>query len=281
MRSHGTGDEQGADTGVDVVGPFAKRSSMVRVGLERDDAEFRGQGVVERIDTHRFAHRTERPQQVDRGMECGLHIGLHRGERGISEHTESHSRDVAAQQRGVIDRSAGHGREGVGAVGHGSAERTKVVERHRERLDTDEAHQAIRGLQAHRAAQRSRNADRASRVGAEADGHQAGTNRCPRAAARPAGYTADVPRIGGRCRHDTAGEFMGGGLPRHQRTGRAQVADHLCVVVLRRVGVERRTTPRGKPRHVDDVLHADEHPVQRTAIDARGEIGVGPVGLGQ
>ena len=65
------------------------------------------------------------------------------------------------------------------------------------------------------------------------------------------------------------------GFPGHESTCCAQPGNHVSVGFDRSDGVERRATPGRVTGHVDDVLHADQHTVEGSAVATGGQLGIG------
>ena len=129
-------------------------------------------------------------------------------------------------------------------------------------------------------------AQRAAEVGAVGDGDHAGGQRDGGAAATAPATAAQVVGVARRAEDGVEGvrarpEFGRVALAQDDRTGGAQALDDEVVLVGHVVGVDGRAEGRADARRRDEVLDHDGQPVQRARRPARGEGGVGAIGVGQ
>ncbi len=169
-------------------------------------------------------------------------------------------------------------------VGDASRERSHVIHRRRERDHPVGGHVAERGFQPDAAARRCGNPNRSAGVGADARQGHAGDDADGRAAARSAGRPRGVERMARRTERRflvgrAEGEFVQVGLADQHGPGRSETGNHGGVSIGAVAFTHARGGGRRQAADVDQVLHRDRDPVQRSAIDAGRQLVVGAVGL--
>ena len=129
-------------------------------------------------------------------------------------------------------------------------------------------------------------AQRAAEVGAVGDGDHARGQGDGRAAAAAPATAGEVVGVARRAEDGVEGVRAGAelgdvALAQDDRAGGAQPLDDEVVLIRHVVGVDGRAEGRADARRRDEVLDHDGQPVQRARRPARGEGGVGGIGVGQ
>ena len=198
------------------------------------------------------------------------------------------------RERGGVVGDGMMGRVGVGrivagdrledhrAVARGARHRPDGVEAPRQGHARGLRHPAERRLQAGDPAQRRWDADAAARVGAEAAVEETGRGAAPGSRARPPRPPVVVPRVAvDRERAGGVGrahrELHRRGLAHDDGAVVAQTRDDRRVAALLPFGIEDAALGGGRPfAGRDDVLDTERDALERAAVDARREVGVGP-----
>ena len=200
------------------------------------------------------------------GVVVGGDADLLPGHPGVDPgHHVRHRHVDRARVATVVTGHRGHHQRGVDDV---AAERSHMVERPRQRRDTDPRGAAEGRLEADGAAQRRRDADRSAGVAAERDMHDAGTYRSPRTSAGSARGAVGRPRVtsgGGRC---AIGEFVGVGLADQDHPGLVQLRDGRRIGFRHVVGALRRARGGLDPGRVVEVLDSQRNTMQRSTVIA-------------
>ena len=276
-----------------IAEPLAQRRLMDRVGLAQHDHHAAGCPIGERRQTQLAYRAAEVFEYLDGGGDA-LPRRLVRRIVVLVEVTDqpdAQSFDVARERGAVVGhRAVGARRVGGVVPGHrlqhdrailrGPRHRAGMVEREGERQDAGAADPAIARLQPGETAKRGGAADRAAGVAAGAAEHEARGDRRPGAAARPAGEAARVPRVARRRpgqieRRAAEREFMGGELADHDRAGIGQTPDRCRILLRHMVDQDLRMAGRRHALGLVDVLEADRDAVQRAAVIAGHDLGLG------
>ena len=188
------------------------------------------------------------------------------------------------QRRGVVGVGPGDGGQHGGRVPGGAGHGADVVERFRQRPDAGAADPPVGGLEPHDAAGGGGEADRAPGVAAQRGVALPGRRGDAGAARRDAGPEVGAPGVD-RDRqvrvvaaHGALGERE---LAQDYRAGRPQPRDDRAVGVGCEVAAHHRAAPRRDAGRVAEVLHRHRDAVQRAAVVARGDRGLGGLGLGE
>ena len=130
----------------------------------------------------------------------------------------------------------------------------------------------VRRFDAGHAAQRRRDPDRATRVGAEAEQHLARGQRCAGAAAGATGHPSGVPGVAGRGSHDAVRELVGVRLADRHRTGLLEQLHAAGVGRGDEVLAGLRARGGGHAAEVVEVLHAEGDAVQGPPVAPPGDL---------
>ena len=190
------------------------------------------------------------------------------------------SRDRPAQAARVLRVVARQRLQDQRAVLDGPRERPAVIERVRVGDDAGAAHQPERGHQADDAAERRRAPDRSAGVRAERHRDQPGGDGGARARRGAAREVREVPRIARRRprqieRRAGVRHLVGGQLAEEHGAGVVEPARRGGVLGGNPVDEDARVARRQDALRVVDVLQRERDAVQRAAVLARGDLGLG------
>ena len=238
-----------------------------RLDLEEHQGRVR-QARERRRQPYLLDARSRLDQAIDDAVEVSAQFGL-----GALEELTRDGQPRRLHRLGD-QRAAGHDPEHQRGVLHRAREGADVVQRVSQGHDAVERDEAVRPLETDDAVVGRGSQDGADGLRAERHRHRARRHRGRGAGRRPAGRVGGVPRIRRRGRI-AVGELCRVRLAEHDGAGRAQPRHARRVARGPRVRKRARARRRRHAGDVDDVLHADRHPVQRAERGAGAHGGIG------
>ena len=193
-------------------------------------------------------------------------------------------RNRSTQAARVLRVVAGQGLQHQRAVLHRPAERPAVVERVGVGDHAGATHQTERGHQAGDTAERRRAPDRSSGIGAERHRDQAGRDGGSRACGGAAREVREVPGVArGRPRQierrPRVRHLVGGQLPEQHGAGLVELRGRGSVLGGDPVDEDARVRGGQDASRIVDVLEGEGDSVQGSTRPARGDLGLGLLGL--
>ena len=296
------GEEQGrqdarAEVGAEDLGPGDQVFPVHAEDLALGDDDLDVEVLAERPHAAFLERGAEPAQDVERGVHGPAHVLGRRNVRlpVVAQDADPEPAQILAWRLAVphdrpLEASfilrvvAGEGLQHERAIVDGPRERPAVIERVGVGDHARPAHQPERGHEADDAAEGRRASNGPAGVRAEGHRHHAGRDGGARSARRAAREAGEVPRVPRR----RPGQIERGPRVRHLVRGQFSQQDGAGVVELgRRGGILSRDAVDEDPRvaggedarRVVDVLEPEGNAVERAAVYARRDLGLGLPGL--